>query len=401
VAYSSVEHVGGIMLVGLGATLSFQSMGMHALAAIAGLATLYHVLNHTVFKGLLFLGTGAVARASGDVLIERLGGLARRLPFVAACFLIGALAISAVPPFNGYVSEWMLLESLLQSFALADVGMKVLMTVVGAALALVAGIAVTAFVRAFGVPFLGLARSPEAEQARPGSVTWTMRLGLGWFSILCVALGVLPPLVLSGLNRATTSLIGVDVYNQVVPPLYTNHPGAYAPLVGLGGGVLQGLIPGNGLVIIASPTFSTIDSPSLLLVAEVLLLALLWLGLRVLRPLGARRVGPIWAGGILRFEPRMSYTGVAYSNPIRIMFNALLRSRATLEPIEPAAHHGRGQIVYRQDIPEPFERSLYHPLAVAVSALARWVKVIQSGNINQYVAYIFGIVLLILLLRAL
>ncbi|HEY1391573.1 MAG TPA: proton-conducting transporter membrane subunit [Ktedonobacterales bacterium] len=401
IAYSSVEHVGGIMLVGLGATLSFQSAGMLPLAAIAGLATLYHVLNHAVFKGLLFLGAGAVDRAAGSVHIERLGGLARRLPLVAGCFLVGALAISAVPPFNGFVSEWLLLESLLQSFAVATVGMKLLMTGAGATLALVAGIAVTATVRAFGVPFLGQARSPQAEHADASTITPMMRFSLFWLAFLCLALGVIPVLVLSGLNQATTALLGVNVYDLVVPPLYTGHPGAYAPLVGLGGGLLQGIIPGNGLVIIASPTFSTIDSPTLLLVAEVLLLVILWIARRAVRPLGTRRVGPVWAGGILRFEPRMSYSGVAYSNPIRIMFNALLRSRATVEPIEPAARHGRGHIVYRQEIPEPFDRVLYRPLARVVAALAQRVKVIQSGNINQYIAYIFGIVLLILLLRAL
>lgn len=397
-AYSSVEHA-GILLAGLGATLTFQSLHLPILAAISGMATLYHVLNHATFKGLLFLGAGAVEHASGTTQLERLGGLVRRLPWVGVCFLVGALAISAIPPFNGYISEWMLLEALLQSFATSFTVAKVIMTICGATLALVAGIGVTAFVRAFAVPFLGLPRSPEAERAR--GVPFTMRLSLGWLAVLCLFLGIAPPLILAGLDRVTTPLLGVSVLNHVVPPLYSGQPGQYAPLIGLGGTALGHVIPGNGLVIIAAPNFTTIDSPSLLFLVELLLLAALWLVRRVIRPLGARRTGPVWAGGIPRFSARMAYSGVAFSNPLRLMFNAVYRSRATTELPEPASHHRRGRISYRQEIPEPFDRVLYRPLSRAVDAIARGVKVIQSGNINQYVAYIFGIVLLILLLRAL
>lgn len=396
-AYSSVEHM-GILLTGLGATLTFQSLKLPALAAIAAMATLYHVLNHATFKGLLFLGAGAVEQATGTVHLERLGGLARRLPVLGACFLVGALAISAVPPFNGYISEWMLLESLLQSFNASDTLAKILMTITGATLALVAGIGVTAFVRAFGVPFLGLPRSALAEQPRP--TPGMMRVGLVWLATLCLVLGITPPLVLAGLDRVTTPLLGVSVINQVVPPLYTDHPGSYAPLVGLGGGLFRGLVPGNGLVVIAAPNFSTIDSPSYLFLAEVGLLALLWLARRLIRPLGVRRVGPVWAGGVARFNPHMAYTGVAFSNPLRLIFNSFYRSRTTTELTAPAARHRPGSMVYRQEIPTPFERGLYRPLWRGVEALARCVKVIQSGNINLYLAYIFFIVLLILLLRA-
>lgn len=397
-AYSSVEHM-GILLVGLGATLTFQSLKLPVLAAIAAMATLYHVLNHATFKGLLFLGAGAVERATGTVHLERLGGLARRLPLVGACFLVGALAISAVPPFNGYISEWMLLESLLQSFNASDTLAKILMTMTGATLALVAGIGVTAFVRAFGVSFVGLPRSPEAEKPRP--TPGVMRVGLVWLASLCLVLGITPPLVLAGLDRVTTPLLGVSVLNQVVPPLYTDHPGSYAPLVGLGGWLFQGLVPGNGLVVIAAPNFSTIDSPSYLFLAELGLLLLLWLARRAIRPLGTRRVGPVWAGGISRFHPRMAYTGVAFSNPLRLIFNPFFRSRTTTELTAPAARHRGGAIQYRQEIPPPFERGLYQPLWRVVQALARGVKALQSGNINLYLAYIFFIVLLILLLRAL
>jgi hydrogenase-4 component B len=397
-AYSSIEHM-GILLTGLGAALTFHSLGLTILAAIAAIATLYHVLNHAIFKGLLFLGAGAAERATGTVRLERLGGLARRLPLVGACFLIGALAISAVPPFNGYVSEWMLLESLLQSFAATNTVAKVLMTISGATLALIAGIGVTAFVRAFAVPFLGLPRSPEAAAARP--VPATMRIGLSWLAALCLLLGIIPPLILAGLNRVTTPLLGISVLNRIVPPLYTGHPGQYAPLVGLGGTLFRGLIPGNGLVIIAAPNFSTIDSPSYLFLAELALLLLLWLAMRAIRPLGTRRVGPVWAGGIPRFSPRMAYSGIAFSNPLRLMFNVVYRSRTTTELIEPAARQRRGTIRYRQEIPAPFERILYRPFHRAIEWLAVRAKIIQSGDINQYIAYIFVIVLLILLLHAL
>jgi hydrogenase-4 component B len=396
-AYSSIENM-GLILASIGASLIFRSFHLNVLAALAAIVALYQMLNHAVYKGLLFLGTGSLYRATGSTDMAKLGGLVRLLPWTAIFFLIAALSIAAIPPFNGYISEWMLLETLLQSFALPDTLTKVIIALDGGLLALTAGIAVTAFVRLYAVSFLGLPHSQEAASAQESS-PW-MRVAMGYLASFCVLLGVLPTFVLPIVDRATTPLLGLSVLNQVVPPVFSGHPGEYAPLVTLGGTLFQGL-PVNGLIVIAAPHFTTIDAPTYLFLAELLLIGLTVLAVHLIRPLGARRVGPVWACGIPRFLPAMTYTEVAYSNPIRIIFQRLYRSRASLEAEAAAAQHRSGRITYDQYIPPPFERGLYQPILKCARAVTRHARLIQSGNINQYIAYIFLIVLVILILRAL
>jgi hypothetical protein len=176
-------------------------------------------------------------------------------------------------------------------------------------------------------------------------------------------------------------------------------PAPYAPLVGLGGALFRWL-PVNGLVIIPAPNLSTINSPTYLTIWGGLLLGIVALGVRLVRPWGTYRIGPVWAGGIPRFVARMQYGALAYSNPARIIFNGLYRSRAELTAIAPAARHGEGRIAYLQDIPPPLERFLYRPLLQPLDAVAGQARRIQSGNVNQYVLYIFAIVLITLILRA-
>jgi hydrogenase-4 component B len=396
-AYSSIENI-GLILVGLGTALLFRGWSLPALAAIAALAALYHVLNHATYKGLLFLAAGAVDRATGSRELDRLGGLIRRMPWTAGLFLIGALAIAGVPPLNGYISEWMTLEVLLRSNAIPHTATRIAVAVGTAAVALTVGLAVTAFVRAFGVAFVGIARSGGARRA--AEAPRSMRMAMGALALVCVGLGVLPTFVLTALDRATAPLIGVSVIDQVVPPLFTSQPGAYAPLVALGGSLFRGL-PVNGLVVIAAPTLNTITSPTYLLLAEALLVAVVLLGLRLIRPLGGRRTVPVWAGGIPAFTARMQYSALAYSNPVRLIFNGLYRSRHAFEAVAPASRHLEGRISYAQEMPNPFERELYGPLQRGTEWVSRRAQRIQSGSVNHYVAYIFAIVLVILLLRLL
>jgi hydrogenase-4 component B len=394
-AYSSIENI-GFILVGLGAALLFRAWALPALAAIAALAAFYHVLNHAAYKGLLFLAAGAVDRAAGTRSLDGLGGLVHRMPWTAGCFLVGSLAIAGVPPLNGYISEWMTLEVLLRTNAVPHVATRIAVAAGGAALALTAGLALTAFVRAFGIGFVGIPRSPGAARAR--EVPCSMRLAMGALALACVGLGVLPTFVLPALDRVTTPLLGTSVINQVVPPLFSADPGPYTPLAEIGGRLFRGL-PVNGLVVIAAPTLNTITAPTYLLLAEVLLVGLTLLALRLLRPLGRLRSGPLWAGGIPVFTARMQYTALAYSNPIRLIFNGLYRSRHAFQPLAPATRHLEGRIGYTQEVPQPFERELYHPLRRAADWLTRHAQRLQSGSVNHYVAYIFAIVLVILLLR--
>jgi hydrogenase-4 component B len=292
----------------------------------------------------------------------------------------------------------MLLETLLQSFAVPDVLSKVVIAFSGGILALTAAIAVTAFVRACAITFLALPHSKEAATAH--EVPISMRAAMGFLAFFCIALGVLPTLVIPVLDRVTAPLLGRSVLNQVVPPLFTNHPGDYQALVTLGGGLFRGLLPINGLVVIPAPIFSTINSPTYLFLAELLLVGIVLLALRAIRPLGTRRVGRVWAGGIPRFTAAMTYTDLAFSNPIRIIFNGLYRSRASTTAESTTSPHSEGRTIYRQEIPPPFEHTLYRPVLKVLEGVTRRAPIIQSGNINQYVAYIFVIVLIVLILRA-
>jgi hydrogenase-4 component B len=396
-AYSSMENM-GLILAGLGAALLFRAWALPELAAIATMAALYHMLNHAVYKGLLFLAAGSIERTTGTRELDRLGGLIRRMPWTAALFLVGALAIAGVPPLNGYISEWMTLEVLLRTNAIPGSTARIAIAVGSPFLALTAGLAVTAFVRAFGVTFVGLPRSPEAAAAR--EAPRSMRLAMLVLAVVCFGLGVLPTFVLTALDRVTSPLIGTSVVDQVVPPLFTNHPGSYAPLADIGGRLFH-CLPVNGLVVIAAPTLNTITAPTYLILAEALLIGLVLLALRLIRPLGGRRIGPVWAGGIPVFTARMQFSALAYSNPVRMIFNGLYRSRPVFRAERPAARHLDGQADYTQEIPDPLERELYAPLLRGVAAVSRGGRFIQSGNVNQYVAYIFAIVLVVLFLRLL
>jgi hydrogenase-4 component B len=396
-AYSSIENI-GIILVGLGAALLFRAWTLPALAAIAAIAALYHVLNHAAYKGLLFLAAGAVDRGAGSRELERLGGLVRRMPWTAGLFLVGSLAIAGVPPLNGYISEWMTLEILLRTDAVPHTATRIAVAAGGVLVALTAGLAVTAFVRVFGVAFVGIPRSPGAAAAR--EAPRTMRLAMASLAVVCLGLGVLPTFVLPGLDRVTAPFLGTSVIDRVVPPLFSADPGPYAPLAAIGGRLFRGL-PVNGLVVIAAPTLNTITAPTYLLLAEALLVGLVLAALRRRLSLGGRRTAPVWAGGIPAFASTMQYSGLAYSNPVRVIFNGVYRSGHRLDPLRAAARDLEGRIEYTQEVPEPLERELYRPLRGVIDRLSRGAQHLQSGSVNRYVGYIFAIVLVVLLLRLL
>ena len=194
-AYHTVENI-GIIFIGLGLALAFQANAMGFAAALALTAALFHVLNHCLFKSLLFFGAGAVLVASGERDMEHLGGLIHGMPLTALTFLVGAAAISALPPLNGFVSEWLTFQAILVSPDVPQWSLKFLVPAVGALLALSAALAAACFVKAFGLTFLGRARSEAAAQAREVD-----RLSLGAmfaFAGLCVFAGVFPGLIIDG-----------------------------------------------------------------------------------------------------------------------------------------------------------------------------------------------------------
>jgi hydrogenase-4 component B len=363
-AYHSVENV-GIILLGLGAGLVFRAAGFDELALLGVVAALYHTVNHAVFKGLLFLGAGAVLHATGTRNMEAMGGLIKRMPWTAACFLVGAAAISALPPLNGFVSEWLTFQALLQSFRVQDPGLNLAFLLGLAALALTGGLAAACFVKAFGISFLALPRSDAA--ARAHEVGWSLRAGMAVLAAAAVALGLLAPWVLPAIARAMPGLA------PAAPALgdgWTVTVGA--GFASVSPGAVAGLLGAAGVCLV--------------------------LGLRLG---GARRDGrryETWGCGRSLQTARMEYTATAFSQPFKRVFAILYRPVKQLEiEFHPESRFFVRTIRYEQPTRSLIEEWLYLPLLGGTRRLARTVERIQSGSANLYLAYIFVALLALLL----
>ena len=293
-AYSSVENI-GIILIGVGAGMLFQSYGFMALAGLSLVGGLYHTLNHASFKGLLFLGAGSVLHATHTRNMEQMGGLIKSMPWTALFFLIGSAAISALPPLNGFVSEWMIFQSLLGGFNIPKPELAVLMPVAVGMLALTSGLAAACFVKAFGISFLAIPRSTEAENAHEAPLS--MLIGMALLALLCIFLGLAPLVVVPVLENVIS---GLGHPPQSMPPLTLNlslqTPGAF--------GQISPMLAGAGFILI---------------------LGLIPLGLRIFRVNQSMRMGETWGCGRSGQTGRMEYTATAFAEPLRRVFAQLYR----------------------------------------------------------------------------
>src|SRR6476659_4230608 len=210
-AYHTVENI-GIIFIGLGLALAFKAYGMADAAALALTAGLLHVFNHSVFTSLLFFGAGAVLNATCERDMEHLGGLIHRMPQTAFAFLVGCVAISALPPLNGFVSEWLTFQAILLSPQLPSWGLKFLVPAVGALLALSAALAAACFVKAFGVSFLGRARTPQAANAQETDGLSLAAMFL--LAALCLVAGILPGFFIDALAPVVQGLVGARMPAQ-------------------------------------------------------------------------------------------------------------------------------------------------------------------------------------------
>jgi hydrogenase-4 component B len=364
-AYHSIENI-GIILLGLGAGLTSLARGRGELAALGIAASLYHVLNHAVFKGLLFLGAGGVVMATGTRQIEELGGLARRMPWTALFFLVGAAAISGLPLLNGFVSEWLVFQALLYGFHLSsEAPVRFLFPVGGALLALTSALAAACFVKAFGIAFLALPRSEAAERAQ--ECPRGMLLPQALLAVLCVALGLLPGIVLTGLETVLASLPGVSPSPDMIR-------GASAIAPGLG-------------------RFDQLAPPVLALaVLGAIGIAALLAGRRF-----AVRRAPSWGcGGLL--SAANEYTATAFSKPLMMIFSAVYRPTREVSALGEVSPYFPREIRYRAEIEPTFERFVYGPLTRGVLAAAERMKVIQAGSLHAYLAYVIALVVTLVLL---
>lgn len=357
-AYSSVENV-GLVFIGLGAGFLFLSLGATAVAFLAFAAALYHGLNHTAFKGLLFLGAGCVLYATHTRDMNRLGGLIRGLPWTAAFFLVGSLAIAGLPPLNGFVSEWLLFQSLLPGIGSPVPMVAPLTTLAVGALALTGGLAATVFVKAFGITFLAIPRSPAAERAHEAPVS--MRIGMGILALTCAGLGLAAVRVVPALAAVLVGPAGQSI-----------------PVGEFGDGIFLS-IPGGAARM----------SPALIALGLILITGGVWLAVRVFASRRPVRVSATWGCGRVVQTPRMEYTSTAFAEPLRRVFAELYRPTEDLSiDFHPESKYFVQSIEYRSAIVPWFERYLYAPLVTRVRRWGFRARALQSGSAHAYLTYL-------------
>jgi hydrogenase-4 component B len=357
-AYHTVENI-GIIFIGLGLALAFSAHNMPAPAALAMTAALFHVFNHSLFKSLLFFGAGAVLAATGERDMEHLGGLMRRMPLTAFTFLTGCMAISALPPLNGFVSEWLTFQAILLSPDVPSWGIKLIVPAVGAMLALSAALAAACFVKAFGVTFLGRARTPAAVEAQDADRAALAAMFA--FAALCLVAGILPGFVIDGLAPVVQGLVGTRMPPQTVIASLSIIP------------VAESRSSYNGLLIFAFITVST------LAVVEVI---------HRFASRAARR-GPAWDCGFPDPSPATQYTADSFAQPIRRVFGEvvfLARERVDM-PVPGDARPARLTVTLR----DPLWDVIYAPISGAVWFAAEKLSYLQFLTIRQFLSLVFAV----------
>jgi NADH:ubiquinone oxidoreductase subunit 5 (subunit L)/multisubunit Na+/H+ antiporter MnhA subunit len=366
-AYHTVENI-GIIFIGLGLALAFKTYGMAWAAALAFTAALLHVFNHLVFKSLLFFGAGAVLTATGERDMEHLGGLIHRMPQTAFVFLIGCAAISALPPLNGFVSEWLTFQAILQSPQLPAWGLKFLVPSVGALLALSAALAAACFVKAFGITFLGRARTPAAERAQE---TDPLSLAAMFFlAALCLVAGILPGLFIDALAPVVQSLLGARMPVQrsldwlsIVP--IAESRSSYNGLLVFGFMLASGMLAAFAIHRLASDRL---------------------------------RRAPPWDCGYPESSATTQYSASSFAQPIRRVFGTLVfRARERVDVPSPGQTRPARLTVELRDLVWDM---LYAPIAVGVGLAADRLNHLQFLTIRQFLSLVFAALVILLLVLA-
>jgi hydrogenase-4 component B len=360
--YSTTENI-GLMFIGVGAAGMFAADNNRGLASLLMAAALLHAVNHAAFKTLLFLGAGSVLRATGLRDLDRLGGLVTRMPATTAMVAFGALAAAALPPGNGFVSEWLLLQGLIHSLTGAGtpaVVVAVTMPLAVAVVALTAGLGVATFVKAFGVGFLARPRSAPAAAAQESPRS--MRAGMGVAAAACAALALAPASAGQPLTRVLRVLPSVRDGAPLADSGVTLHlagiAGSMSPLL-----IALGLLVG-GVTVAA--------------VAR-------WVGRGL-----PRRSAPVWGCGGTRLDPRMEYTATSFAEPLTRVFDDVLRPEQDVDVTQYAeSRYLIESVRYRQRVPDRLEARLYPPLLVVAQWWGQWSRRLANGSVHRYLAYGF------------
>jgi hydrogenase-4 component B len=368
-AYSTVENL-GVIFLGLGLALAFKANHMEQAAALAVTAALLHAANHACFKSLLFFGAGSVLQATGERSLEALGGLIRRMPATSLAFLVGAAAISALPPLNGFVSEWLMFQAVLVSPELPQWALKFLVPAAGAMLALAAALAAACFVRAFGVAFLGRPRSAAAEAAVEVDRFQTGAMLV--LAFVCLLIGILPGYVIDALSGAVElAAAGPALPRQATQAWLTLVP------------ISEARSSYNGLIVFAFMAASALISGA---------------AIRTFASRAVRRA-PAWDCGFPDPRPVTQYTASSFAQPLRRVFGSVaFQARETVEM------PGPGELTparFSVRVRDPVWDTLYAPVAWAVNRAADRLNRLQFLTIRQYLSLVFAALVLLLVVLGL
>ena len=371
-AYSSVENI-GIIIIGIGLSMVFSSFKLAVLASLALTASLYHVMNHSMFKGLLFMGAGSVLHATGERNMENMGGLIHRMPWTAALFLVGCVSISALPPFNGFVSEWLTFQAFLLSPSLPSPLMKLFMPLGAALLALTAALAAATFVKAFGVTFLGHWRGGD-HHPKIHEANWPMLTGMIMTAITCLCLGIFPAVFIDWMDIVPGQLVGAKLSVSAtasgwmwLTPVAQERASYSGFIVFLGGLLVYGIVY---IVLHAKP--------------------------------GKIHRVPIWDCGFKNLTSRMQYNAISFSMPFRRVFGFMVSVKEVVTLLPQSAHKAfPKRLHYHLRIRDRFWNWIYKPVADASFWIARKVGRLQQGRIQSYLIYSFVTIIVLLFLAVL
>jgi len=364
-AYHSVENI-GIILIGLGLGMIFSYYGHPVLAALGLIAGLYHTINHALFKGLLFMGAGAVLNATGTRNMEEMGGLIHRMPVTAVVFLVACISISALPPFNGFVSEWLTFQAALLAPRLEGSLIPMLIPFSAAMLALAGALAATCFVKVYGIVFLGKPRSPSAGDAH--EIDGWMKFGMTIPAVLCLLLGILPTVFIPLIDAVPQSLVHASLTSSVhahgwlwLTPISEERASYSAPIALLGMLVLGGLI--------------------------------YWL----LHPRGESvRRAHFWSCGNPHVNSRMQYTATSFAQPLRRIFSDIYQPVEHIDIKRPDHKLLTRSIRYEVHAQDMSWRFIYRPLLTLAEQVSKWVAKQHQRGVHAYLAYMFVTVLVLL-----
>ena len=366
-AYSTIENI-GIVFVALGLALAFKANAMTFAAALAMTAALLHVLNHSLFKSLLFCGAGAVHASTGERDLEKLGGLIHRMPQTAFVFLVGCAAISALPPLNGFVSEWLAFQAILVSPQLSSWGLKLLIPAAGALLALSAALAGACFVRVYGIAFLGRPRSDAAGRAQETERVSIVAMGL--LAAACLVLGILPGFFIDALAPVTQLVSGGHMPTQMGVEWLSIVP------------IVESRSSYNGLLLFLFMAASGM------------------IGAFAIHRLASDKVrhGPIWDCGYPDANAVTQYTADSFAQPIRRVFGTLVFRAREVGEMPPPNSIAPARFV--AIVRDPIWDTLYAPLSGFIEFATEKLNVLQFLTIRRYLSLVFAALVLLLLVLA-